>query len=139
MTTRTELSAAEAYEHGHTALMRAALDGDTETVKALIQQGVDINQRDDNGRTALMFAVMNMHHETVRALLESEADVNVRSTQGGTALMQAALAGDLALVEALLERGADVHARLPETNDSAETLAARYGNSEIARLLGQVD
>ena len=139
MTTRTELSAAEGYTHGHTALMRAALNGNTETVKDLIHQGVDINQRDENGRTALMFAVINTHYETVKVLLEYGADVNAMSNRGGTALMGAASAGDLRMVQALLDKGADVHARLPETNESAATLAASHGYDEIARLLTRID
>src|SRR5262245_29376585 len=93
MTTRTELSDAEEYTHGHTALMRAALDGNTETVKELLDQGADINQRDENGRTALMFAAMNTHYETMKVLLEYGADVNAKSNKGGTALMAAASAG----------------------------------------------
>jgi ankyrin repeat protein len=136
MTTRAELSAAEDYGHGHTPLMRAALNGNTEGVKGLISLGADVNQRDDNGRTALMFAVINRHYETARLLLEYGADVNARSTKGGTALMGAALAGDLRMVQALLQKGADLHARLAETNQSAATLAASHGYGDIARLLG---
>jgi ankyrin repeat protein len=139
MTTRAELSAAEAYEHGHTALMRAALDGNTEKVKELIQQGADINQRDDIGRTALMFAVINSHYETMRVLLECGADVNAESNKGGTALMGAASDGDLRMVQALLDGGAHVHARLRETNESAVTLAEKNGHAEIAQLLRQLD
>ncbi len=138
MTTRAELSAAEAYGHGHTPLMRAALDGNTERVKELIHQGADIDQRDDNGRTALMFAVINRHYETMKVLLECGADVNARSNTGGTALMAAALAGDLGMVQALLDKGADLHATLSETNESAATLAESHGYNEIARLLSQV-
>ena len=41
MTTRAELSVAEEYRDGHTGLMRAALDGKTERVEELLQQGVD--------------------------------------------------------------------------------------------------
>ena len=139
MTTRAELSAADGYGHGHTALMRAALDGNTERVRELIDQGTDINQRDDNGRTALMFAVVNMHYETMKVLLEHGADVNAKSNQGGTPLMAAALAGDLRIVQALLAKGADLHARLPETNETAVTIAASHGHAEIARLLSQVN
>jgi ankyrin repeat protein len=138
MTTRGELSAAEENQHGHTPLMRAALDGNTQKVKELILQGVDINQRDDIDRTALMFAVINSHYETVRVLLECGADVNAKSSKGGTALMGAAFGGDLRIVQALLERGADVHPRLAETNESAVTLAERNGHAEIAGLLSQI-
>ena len=139
MTTRGELSAAEGYTHGHTAVMRAALDGNTEIVEELLQQGADINQRDDNGRTALMFAVINTHYETMKVLLEYGADVNARSIKGGTALMGAASAGDLRIVQALLDKGADVHPRLSETNESAGMLAAKKGHAEIAHLLSQID
>ena len=135
MTTRAQLSAAEEYGHGHTRLMRAALDGNTQRVKELIHQGADINQRDDQGRTALMFAVINTHYETMKVLLEFGADVNAKSIKGGTALMGAALAGDLRMVQALLDKGADLHARLTETNESAATLATNHGYHEIARLL----
>ena len=139
MTTRGQLSAAEEYTHGHTALMRAALNGNTEKVKALIHQGADINQRDDNGRTALMFAVINTHYETVKVLLDYGADVNATSNKGGTALMGAASAGDLRIAQALLDKGADIHAKLRETNESAVTLAESHGHAEIARLLHQLD
>ena len=139
MTTRAQLSATEDYFHGHTPLMRAALDGNTERVKELIHQGADINQRDDNGRTALMFAVINTHYETMNVLLESGADVNAKSDKGGTALMGAASAGDLRIVQALLDKGADLNPRLPETNESAADFAASHGHAEIARLLSQID
>ncbi len=139
MTTRAELSAAEEYRHGHTALMQAALDGNTEGVRELIRQGADINRRDDNGRTALMFAVVNRHYETMKVLLEHGADVNAKSSKGGTALMGAAMAGELSMVQALLDKGADLHATLSDTNESAATLAASHGYDDIARLLSQID
>lgn len=139
MTTRAELSADEEYRHGHTALMQAALDGNTERVRELIGQGADVNRRDDNDRTALMFAVVNRHYETMKVLLEYGADVNVKSNKGGTALMGAAMAGDLRMVQALLDKGADLHARLLETNESALTLAESHGHEETARVLRSID
>ena len=140
MTTRADLSASEEYDQGHhTPLMRAALDGNTQSVKELLDEGADINQRDDNDRTALMFAVINAHYETMKLLLEHGADVNARSNVGGTPLMAAALAGDIRMVQALLDRGADIHARLPETNESAETIASTRGYADIAHLLKVTD
>jgi ankyrin repeat protein len=139
MTTRAQLSAADDYAHGHTALMRAALVGNTQMVKELIQQGADINQRDESGRTALMFAAINAHYETMKLLLDHGADVNAKSNKGGTTLMGAAMAGDLKMVQVLLAKGADVDARLSDTNESAATLAEKHGHAEIARLLSQND
>ena len=138
MTTRAELSAAEEYDHGHTRLMQAALEGNTEKVRELIHEGADIKKRDDNGRTALMFAVINRHYETMKVLLEHGAEVNAKSNKGGTALMGAASAGDLRIVQALLDQGADPNVRLPETNESALTMAVSHGYNEIARLLRQI-
>ena len=135
MTTRAELSAAEGYVNCHTRLMREALQGNTEKVKDLLDQGEEINQRDDNGRTALMFAVINTHYETMKVLLEYGADVNARSNRGGTPLMGAAMTGNLRMVQVLLDKGADLNARLTATNETAATLAASHGHADIARLL----
>jgi ankyrin repeat protein len=45
--THAELSESE---NGHTELMHAALDGDTESVNALLTVGADVNAKDNKGR-----------------------------------------------------------------------------------------
>ena len=57
MTTRAQISESATHEGGHTDLMRASLEGNTETVARLLKSGADVNAKDDEGRTALMFAV----------------------------------------------------------------------------------
>ncbi|HSE21112.1 MAG TPA: ankyrin repeat domain-containing protein [Pyrinomonadaceae bacterium] len=97
----------ERVKGGNTPLMRAALDGETETVKALLSRGADVNAQNREGRTALMFAVINLHTSTVETLLRFGADVNVQAACGCTPLMLAAGSGDIGITRALLHSGAD--------------------------------
>lgn len=102
---RTQGIVLEKVTGGHTALMCAALEGHTESVKNLLAGGADVNAKDGEGRTALMFAVINLHRDTVNVLLEHGTDVDARADDGGTAVMLAASCGDPLIVQALLNRG----------------------------------
>ena len=60
-------------------IMQAATDGDFRRVKQLIQQGVDIDETDDDqdpGSTALGAAAAHGHVDVVNLLLENGADVD---------------------------------------------------------------
>ena len=130
---RTSL-AGEAGE-GHTALMCAALGGDTARVKALLDHGANVNAKDSEGHTALMFAVVNLHRDVVELLLEHGADVNARADDGATALLLAASGGDAPLVRALLDRGADRGCKFTRTGKTAANVARERGYTAVAELL----
>ena len=86
-----------------TALTSAAGQGHTETVKALIELGVDVNADDGSG---LMAAALEGRTETVKALIEAGADVNAKDMNGDTALTWAAGPGHTEIVEILRQAGA---------------------------------
>jgi len=64
-------------------LLVAARNGDTETVKALVAKGVDVNaRRTPEGWTALHFAASGAHLEIVEILLAARADPNAVGSPG---------------------------------------------------------
>ncbi len=72
---------------GHTALMFAAGNGDTQAVNALLRNGATVNAADNDGETALMkAAASSCNEETVRALLSAGADLSARDHKGRNAL-----------------------------------------------------
>lgn len=66
------------------SLVLAAYAGKVNEVTKLLEQGADVDAR-NNGQTALMFAAINGHPETVRVLLEAGADIDATTKRGETA------------------------------------------------------
>ncbi len=69
--------------HMATVLEVAAMKGHTEIVKALVDNGANVNGRgeigSEEGKTALIYAAENGHSEVVQVLVSKGADVNVKS------------------------------------------------------------
>jgi len=73
-------------EFGVTPLCWAALLGQTETVKLLIQKGAKVDGRNNDGATPLHAASFLGHTEIAARLIEEGADVDATNNQGQTAL-----------------------------------------------------
>ena len=80
---------------GKTPLISAALYGDIDAVRRLLDQGANIQARDGFGRTPLIAATatwngpMECSVEIVLLLLDRGSDVNAQNKKGRTALMEA--------------------------------------------------
>ena len=74
-----------------TLLMNAAVGGDVNAVKKLLNEGADVNVQGFNGWTALSEAAYGGHTKIVKLLIEKGADVNAESNKGHTALKYAFL------------------------------------------------
>src|SRR5436190_13898408 len=118
---------------GWTALMYAALYGNVESVRLLLDRGALVNARNDAGATALMYAVEDV--AATKLLLERGADPNLRSGEGRTALMIAAAnAESFSVVKLLLDKGADAKLSLPDGR-GALALAVNSSDPQVLKLL----
>jgi ankyrin repeat protein len=114
---------------GSTPLMYAALYGQAETVRRLLDKGADPNLKNDAGATALMWAVDDV--EKTRQLLDHGADPNVLSADGRTALTIAAQRfGASPLVKLLLDHGAEIS----PPRGSPVNAAALAGDEDVLRM-----
>ncbi|MET0066998.1 MAG: ankyrin repeat domain-containing protein [Candidatus Thiodiazotropha sp.] len=110
---------------GMSALMLAALQGESSVVEWLLQQGADPNPINDDGHHALWFACVNGDLSLVDRLIEAGAKLDNRNVNGVTSAIYAASTGKLAVLKRLLAAGADPAIRTDDgynALDSATTL-----------------
>lgn len=123
-------SASDTDEYGNTPLHMAAFSCDTGKTEELIQQGANVNAKNEEGKTPLMFAVegcspdngiveywdneeYNSNYKTsIRSLIESGADVNAKDKNGETALFAAVRKNQIFTAEVLIKKvKADVNVK----------------------------
>lgn len=89
-----------------------------EVVNLLINNGADLNLKNDDDLTALLCAVWELSNDVALRLIEAGAEVNhISDEHGASAFSQACLLGEAILCEALSEAGADINWR----NGNGET------------------
>lgn len=91
-------------------LREAANSNDIDTVRRLLEDGVDPCAADDKGRTALHFSSCNGNETIVQLLLSYGANPNQRDSLGNTPLHLAACTNHVPVITTLLRGGARVDA-----------------------------
>lgn len=120
--------------YGNRYLFDAVRNNDIEKVKFIIENNVNVNERNLLGKTPLYEAASIGYLELVKLLVEKGADVNAKSNSGKTPLHEAASNGKLEALKFLVEKNADVNAK---TNDGITPLheAATNGNIIAINIL----
>jgi hypothetical protein len=114
--------------NGKTALMRAAIDGDTRAVEKLLSLNANVNAHDVAGETALMWAAETGHTDIMKKLRSAGADINVKNVNGKTPLMQALTYKFNETAKTLIAMGADVNLK---NNVGMTALTYAYQNGDI--------
>lgn len=104
---------------GCTTLHEAAREGYVYDVERLLDEGADVNARDDFGNTPLLLALDRGKTKVAKLLIDRGADVNVMNKKGWTALMLAAVGGYTDMAKILIEKGADVDKAISGLNQKA--------------------
>jgi ankyrin repeat protein len=124
----------EAWSIFGTPLTFAAMTGQAEIARFLLDRHADVGARRPDGITVLMMAARSGAPEIVRDLLGRKADVNAKDADGATALIYAAREGDMEAGRLLLNGGAAVDAA-DSHRRTALSYAAVNGHAEFVKLL----
>ena len=114
----------------------AAMKGNREAVRALIQQGADVNAAQGDGMSALHWAADKGDAELTELLVYAGANPGAVTRIGQyTPLHLASRAGSAAAVQALLKAGAKVDAKTSVSGATALHLAAAAGDPAVVTAL----
>ena len=91
---------------GRTPLLLAAIAGELDVVKVLVDNGADVNARDNVGTMPLMWAAFMGELEVIKFLMDKGADVNAKDKDGRTPLIFAKSEGHPDVVKFLKQHGA---------------------------------
>jgi len=108
--------------------------GDLEEVRQLIEEGADINTRDETGAMPLHWAADASHTAIAELLISKGADVNAIANDGFRPLHFAANTGSTAMAELLISEGAEINAT-ENAGLGALHIAAYAGHATMAELL----
>jgi len=122
--------------------MIAAENGELIRVRALLQEGVDVNARSNSGHTALMLAANAGHLEVVKALLSARADANIRAFTfhaGEFMTLMAAMDRSnkdwLKILDAMIAAGAEVNPKEVFSSSPLMYAITRYDPVLVKALL----
>ncbi len=125
---------ATVYAAEPTPLIDAARNADTDALRALLKQRVDVNVAAADGTTALHWASYRDAGESADLLIRAGANVNAANDLGATPLWTASLNGSADMVGRLLRAGANPNLALL-LGETPLMIASRSGNPIVITQL----
>ena len=126
-------------------LLWVAINGDnTEIIQYLVENGANVNAKNNKGKTLLMYAIFNRANiKIVECLVENGANVNAKDNKGNTPLKYAVEKSKevdanekdkiVKIIEYLVGEGADINAKDNKGNTPLDCIT--NGNLKIIQCL----
>jgi ankyrin repeat protein len=131
----TLFTAAILFAAGDARLSEAAMQGNTDTVRGLLKQKVDVDAAQGDGTTALHWAAFKDDLEMVKMLLAAGANPKAATREGAiTPLSMACTNGNAGIIEALLKAGAEAGS-VNANGTTALMTAAASGSADAVKVL----
>ena len=115
-------------------LLEAVRAGDQGSVRALIEEGSDVNAGEADGTTPLHWAAYHSNLAIAELLVAAGADATAANRYGVSPISLAAVGGVAAIIELLLEAGADPNTVQGE-GETVLMTAVRTGKLEAVEVL----
>jgi ankyrin repeat protein len=109
----------------------ASRNGCFEIVKLLIQNGVNINNKDYYNDTPLIYASRNGHFEIVKLLIQNGANINDKNQDNYIALYYAVKNKHIEIAKLLIDNDSDnILDKIPDENPIKEELISYINAKE---------
>ena len=125
-----------------TKLFQAAWGGDQKTLKSLLENGADVNVRNDHGSTPLYYAIIANQYQAATVLIEAGADMNAKDKLNETPFTRAITSGRNEIIKTMIRNSIDVNTPIHEFGKTfcahrcfALHIAAGLNNPEMATTL----
>ncbi len=120
---------------GPSTVIDAAMAGNRDAVRTLLQAGADVNTALGDGMTALHYAATRNDAELAKMLIVAGANLKATTRLGGyTPLLLASRAGNTAVLDTLVAAGADPNSATVN-GTTALMFAAASGKADAVKLL----
>src|SRR5215470_13842095 len=120
---------------GPSTVIDAAMTGNRDAVRTLLQSGADVNTALGDGMTALHYAATRNDAELAKMLIVAGANVKATTRLGGyTPLLLASRTGNAAVLDTLVAAGADPNSATVN-GTTALMFAAASGKTDAVKLL----